>query len=164
MVAVQLVKIVYTKASRGAPGATVRNRLPRTFPLSVSPTRRFLVERYRLLEHEGFVATPPSIEIADEVPADMDDLVLEEHKDGSLELGLLWRVETGMPRRDANRRALQLRAGATARLITNGRHTGWDGQWYTEVSYNVALGEQLEANVFLLRPPSEVVDFRADLF
>src|SRR6187200_2207862 len=44
---VQQVDIVYTKASRGAPQATVRNRLPRAFAILGSGDDAFYFEHYK---------------------------------------------------------------------------------------------------------------------
>jgi len=63
-----------------------------------------------------------------------------------------------------NREALVLSAGAWARVVTNGRFSGYDGQWYEEDTYNVALVDTLDEEIFVQRAPEATLDDRADLF
>jgi len=127
---------------------------------------RCAVERYRLVESAagGFEQEPLKAEVHDSVPARIGDLVLELEKD-TLRVGLSCDVfRTGQPKRRSVPHAVTLTSGAIARLVTNGRHTSYSGQWYTQDTYNVAFGDEILANAFVSRQPEHIFSQEADLF
>jgi len=160
---VQQVDILYTKASRGAPQATVRNRLPRAFVMHVAGEPAFAFAHHRLLEWNDFQPVLQETGTAAAPPRGQNDLVIGASGD-VVTLGLRWRSSIGQPARHDRPKAITLRPGQTARLIINGRYTSYSGQVYTEATYNVAFGERLPDDVFLASEPADVLDLRAELF
>jgi hypothetical protein len=163
MVWVQQVDILYTKASRGAPQATERNRLPRAFALRSAGGHAFYFEHYKLLEAKDFTANLEECLNATAPPHRQSDLVMELAENG-LTLGLIWNNLIGQPRRRDKPRAITIKSGQTARLSINGRYTSYSGQIYTEATYNVAFGDTISTDVFIKGEPDSVFDLRADLF
>jgi hypothetical protein len=160
---VQLVEIIYSKASRGAPGATVRNQLPRAFAIHGGP-EPFYSEHWKCLEDAGYAPRLVHSRSADELPR-RDAQLTCKLGPASVKLGLrrpAW--SAGQPRRRDVPTAVELRPGQTARLITNHRHSGYRGWHYTEATYNVALGDDIPPDVFLLGEPTAIHDERANLF
>ena len=163
MLRVQLVEILYTKDSRGAPASTVRNQLPRAFPLNVSSHASYAFETVRLREADGFSPKLTAREEGVSIPRSQDHLLIEAREDRVL-LGLRWSSSLGQPAREPRPRVIELQPGETAQLIINGRYTSYSGQLYTEATYNVAFGESLAVDVFLQATAPKVFDLRANLF
>jgi hypothetical protein len=161
VIAVQLVEILYTKKSRGAPGATRRNALPRGFPLASQTPYHF--ERYRLFEDDDFVPRRIEIVTGATPPREQRDLVINDDHN-RVTLGLLWAHSIGLPPRRNQPQALVIHRGETACLIINGRYTNYSGQLYTEATYNVAFGDAVPSDTFAAMTPSACLDMRADLF
>jgi hypothetical protein len=160
---VQLVEILYTKASRGAPNATRRNNLPRAFPMqAASEDCQYRFEHYRLLEGMDFVPEIKERIASGVVPSVQGWLVLNAEP-VQVTLGLCWTLGIGQPPRRDQPQALVIRDGKVARLIINGRYASHSGQVYTEATYNVAFGNAVAAAVFRTRQPDAVLDLRADL-
>ena len=160
---VQQIDIIYTKASRGAPQATIRNRLRRAFAMLGGGGDAFYFEHYKLLESKDFVSNLHETSSAASPPKRKNSLVIEL-AEKSLTLGLMWNASIGQPRRNSKARAVTIKPGQTARLSINGRHASYSGQFYTEATYNVAFGDRIPAGVFLNAEPDSVFDLRADLF
>lgn len=82
-----------------------------------------------------------------------------------LRLGLSCDVlRTGQPKRKPKPHAVNLLPDATARLVTNGRHASYSGQWYTQNTYVVTFAEHILANVFISSLPRHMFSQEADLF
>jgi hypothetical protein len=62
------------------------------------------------------------------------------------------------------REALTLRPGEVARLLINGRHASYSGQWYSQYVYNVANDVTVTADRFLQGKPDHEFSLAADLF
>jgi hypothetical protein len=127
---------------------------------------RCAVECHSFVESDsgGFEQKPLTVEVHDYIPARIEDLVLELDKD-TLRVGLSCDVlRTGQPKRRQALHAVTLSPGTVARLVTNGRHTSYSGQWYTQNTYNVALGDDVDADVFISRQPEHMFSQEADLF
>ena len=162
MLWVQLVEILYTKASRGAPAATRRNQLPRAFPVTFPSDASYGFERYRCLEWSHFAPTLELAEPSEQTPHAQGDLVIEVEEPAVL-LGLRWNSAIGQPPRRHRLRAIALRKGQTARLVINGRHASYSGQIYTEAAYNVAFGDRLQRDAFTRGSFDQILDMRAEL-
>ena len=160
---VQQVDILYTKASRGAPEATRRNQLPRSFLIHSLGESSFYFEHYKLLEWSDFVPKLEESTSATSVPQRRNALALGM-SDDVVRLGLVWNRAIGQPRRADRPRALSIRPGQTARLSINGRYASYSGQVYTEATYNVAVGDRIANDVFVGVAPVAVFDLREDLF
>ena len=164
MLAVQIVEILWTKATRGAPRANERAALPRQFTLS-GQTGIYVSERHRLAEWEGnFALQPVRVEVKQSVPGSEGELRITQENDGTVRLGFTGTSSGGQPRRASIANALVVKPGGYVRLLVNARHTSYSGQWYSETVFNVASGEHIAANRFLSTEPDQILDLKADLF
>jgi hypothetical protein len=164
MLVVQVVEILWTKATRGAPRANERAALPRAFPLEVG-TAECIVQRHRMIEWEGFVPEFIEPERLPNVPGSIDVLRIRPEKGGVFVLGMLATPNTGsQPKRRAIHDAMHLLPGQWARLVVNSRYTSSRGQHYTERIFNVASGIQVPRDRFMLDPPDHALDMKANLF
>jgi hypothetical protein len=163
-VVVQIVEILWTKATRGAPRANERSALPRQFILS-GEAEAYVAEHHRLAEWEGnFAPQPVRVETKQSVPGSEGELRLARGHDGAVHLGLNGTPYDGQPRRAPIAHGLVLKPGGYVRLLVNARHTSYSGQWYSERVFNVAMGEHVSGNRFLLAEPDQILDLRANLF
>ena len=166
MLVLQVVEILWTKATRGAPRANERVALPRAFAFAFSFTagsQACLVQHYQLAEWDSFAPRLRQQEERNTPPASMDALQLISQGNDSYSLGILGTPHDGQPRRRPVLRAITLNAGETARLVINARHTSYSGQYYSERIYNVGCGTHLPADLFL-HPPTHSLDLKAHLF
>jgi hypothetical protein len=60
--------------------------------------------------------------------------------------------------------AVTLRPGEFARLLINGRHSSYSGQWYSEFVYNVATGDAIPADRFVRGLPDHEFSLASNLF
>jgi hypothetical protein len=163
-VVVQIVEILWTKATRGAPRANERSALPRQFILS-GEADAYVAEHHRLAEWEGnFALQPVKVETRQSVPGSEGELRIAKGQEGAVHLGLTGTPHDGQPRRTPVANGLVLRPGGYVRLLVNARHTSYSGQWYSEKVFNVAMGERIAGNRFLSAEPDQVLDLRANLF
>lgn len=163
LIAVQVVEIGWTKATRGAPRANERARLPRAFILPHTGAA-YACQHYLMHEQEGFAAVLKKERQADRAPLKERSLILRERDDGVLVLGLKWDPSEGQPRRSPSNSAIRLAPGQSARLVLNGRHTSYLGQEYSEVIYNVAYGEAIAPERFLCAEADRQFSLAAHLF
>ena len=162
MLVVQIVEIIWTKATRGAPRANERAAVPRAFPVH-GDRATYLRQHYRMIESEDFAPTLLTEESSETVPSQQRSLRIRKTSDSKLSLGLVWSPIEGQPSRHPKPEAIELSAGQFARLIINGRHTSYSGQHYSEVIYNVAFVETPQPHVFL-REPDHEFSLAANLF
>ncbi len=131
MIIAQLVEVLWTKASRGAPAAAERNRLPQALPLTPgSEGQVYLFRHHRFDEKDGFAGVQLDGREAAQPPRREQELLLELHSDGTLILGLRHTLATGKPPRHERPQLLSAVLGEHAQLVVNGRHTSYSGQWY----------------------------------
>src|SRR5262249_31713878 len=133
MLAVQIVSVSWTKASRGNPGAAQRNRIPRAFPLLGKMDGSDFIERHQFREAASgvFQEAPCSHEVLPLLSVQMDGLLLEL-TGGKLRVGFKWTEHLhGMPplprevySRAVKGQAFVLSAGDSLQLRINGRHGG----------------------------------------
>ncbi|HEY8876091.1 MAG TPA: hypothetical protein VIN03_00920 [Roseateles sp.] len=162
MLTVQVVEILWTKATRGAPRALERVSLPRAFPVD-SPPGNYVVQRYRLAEWEDFQPQLLKTETFDNVRG-TEGVLRITFRDGAFSLGVSGTPRSGQPKRRALPDAIELSAGQFARLVLNARHTSYSGQYYSETIYNVACGDVVPADRFLSGKPDHDIDLKANLF
>ncbi|MBK9037227.1 MAG: hypothetical protein IPL61_39295 [Myxococcales bacterium] len=168
MLWIQQVDVIYTKRARGAPAATMRNRLPRAFAMA-APAAAYAFAHVRQLERGDLEGVPVAFAVervsartaaaAPEVEGDVGIALTAERAT----LALRWSPAVGQPPRAA-RTGIALEPGQVARLIINGRVSTHDEPYYLERTINVALGAALAPDVFVAAPPTTIVDLRADLF
>jgi hypothetical protein len=163
MLVVQVVEILWTKATRGAPRSNERVMLPRVFPIA-SGRGECMVQRHRIAEWEEF--SPKLVKAGESLPlpGGVDVLRISRHSNGSFTLGVLGTPNAGQPKRRPIQRAVDVASGQYVRITINARHTTYSGQYYSETVYNVACGEEVEGNRFLLGPPDHDVDLKENLF
>lgn len=163
MLVVQVVEILWTKATRGAPRSNERVVLPREFPI-VSGRGECVVQRHRMAEWEGF---SPKLVTAGEslyLPGSIDVLRISSGSEGFFTLSVLCTPNVGQPERRPIPKAVNVGSGQYVRIKINARHATYSGQYYSETVYNVASGEELASNRFSLGPPDHDLDLKANLF
>ena len=163
MLVVQIVEILWTKATRGAPRSNERVALPRAFPI-VGDRASYVVQRHRMAEWESFRPALIKTEARPTVPGSEGSLRISQGEDEAFTLGLLAEAHNGQPRRFTLQKAVKLKRGEYFRLTINARQTSYSGQYYTETIYNVASGEEVPPDRFLSSPPNHDLDFKANLF
>ena len=90
MLVLQVVEILWTKATRGAPRANERVTLPRAFAFSFTAgSQACLVQHYQLAEWDGFAPRLRQQEERNTPPASMDALQLISLGNDSYSLGIL---------------------------------------------------------------------------
>lgn len=165
MVIIQKIHVEWDKESRGEPGATRRNAVPKSLPIS-STEGHFVFEECHFSQFTGFNPKlfQPSL-AGEQIPERIANLVLAFQND-QLVVGFHWDDRVGKPGRHNKSLALNLRVGMYGRLIVNGRHKhyeySWD--WYTQDIYNIAFVDQITREFFTSREPDQLCDLRADLF
>ena len=162
MIVVQLIEVIWTKASRGAPASCVRNSVPSAMPL-LPTTGEYIYQRQLFRERDGFKGELVESRVSDSIPHVEGELRFYPQKD-LLRLGLGYSGKTGKPVRSATNSALTIEEGQLARLITNGRHTSYSGQWYRQATYNVSLVGEVYPDLFINREPDRLFSMEADLF
>lgn len=163
MLVVQVVEILWTKATRGAPRSNERAALPRAFVIA-SLDEQYVVQCHRMAEWESFHPTLVRSEATTSVPRSEGCLRIARGDSGSFVLGLLGTPNAGRPKRPALPAAVELMPDRFARITLNARHTNYSGQYYSETVYNVACGESVAPDRFLSGPPDHDIDLKANLF
>jgi hypothetical protein len=137
--------------------------LPRSFAIA-RHDGEYVLQRHQMAEWESFRPTLVLAEVKPFVPGSEDLLRIARGKSGTLVLGLLGTPYAGQPKRPALLKVAELRPGQCARLTLNARHTTYSGQYYSETIYNVASGEEISPDRFLVCPPDHDIDLKANLF
>lgn len=167
VLAVQVIEILWTKATRGAPRSNERAALPRAFPMLPPPADGavFVLQRHCMAEWSQQFS-PHLVESSQtaQVPSSVDVLRLAPRPQGGFLLGLTGTPHGGQPWRRPDRSALELLPGQYARLIVNARHANYSGQYYSESIYHLACGPALAADRFTQGHPDHHLDLKADLF
>lgn len=163
MLVVQVVEILWSKETRGAPLSSIRAKLPRAFLID-APIAPYVFQHIRMEEWEEFNPCVVETRTKTAVPRIEGGLAMQSGEADSFHLGLIGNPSGGKPNRYPVNRALTLSYGESARLIVNGRHTSYSGQWYSEYVYNVMSGSELVPNRFLSRKPDHEFSLAAHLF
>lgn len=164
MLAVQIIEILWTKATRGAPRANERAALLRAYPFP-GECAEYSLQQLRLAEWKNAFA-PELVQLVRKrsVPSSEGVLRIQSQPNGSFKLGFLGTPNSGQPKRRAISEAFTLSADQHARLLVNARHTTHSGQYYSETIYNVACGINVAPDRFLLSKPEHELDLRDHLF
>jgi hypothetical protein len=168
MLAIQIVKVGWSKRGRGGAAATERNRIPREFPLEPHGGSLNVIARHIFFEVEvGKFVAETSTGQAPQLPSNNEGLLLEECE-GKLLVGFAWDFNRhGMPERRRKRRAAVLLPGETAQMRLNGRHGGYahhGHHWYTQHTFNVAYGADLTENIFARGAFDHSISFEDQLY
>jgi len=174
---VQVIRVHWTKRSRGDSAAALRARAPRAAALAAptaNPAGRIRVDELTIGEPD-FQATRTTTRYAD--PADLPTSTgVRLHREGDLlRVRFEYPPDGGLPARskvDASgtrvpltEHCFTLPAGAWGRVEWNGRRTAvGTGAWsYHLTTVNIAFGRQVAVDVFLASPPVAVHSQLADL-
>ncbi len=166
MIAVQIISTSWTKASRGARLATMRNRIPKRLPL------RLPNEIPNLLWHS--VAYSERNEFSDPIAVRVSTTCENNRfgcRNAEIQLHdnsatLIYRYQTGAPARQffdktgtyvAPEHIIEIPLNCWASIEYNGRFSCIDtgNWWYEHAVVNVAVGDIVSANVFMTTQPIE---------
>ena len=166
MLVVQVVELVWTKASRGAAGGARRAEVQRALPIDLQPADgAYLVQRYRLEAGNGFQPKLLSREALQHIPGKEGHLRIHADGHDRFLLGLAGNPEKRPPPGwQEVPTAIALAPGQFIRFIVNARHTSFRGQWYVETTYNVTAGNEVAADRFMQGTPDRELDLRGHLF
>ena len=117
-----------------------------------------------MVEWRGFAPELVQLECSTAVPSSVEVLRLQAVGSDAMVLGVLGTPHHGQPPRLAILEALRLLPGQWARISLNARHTSYSGQHYSEMVFNVALGETIPGNRFIAGAPTHELDLQANLF
>lgn len=167
MFILQILSVCWTKRSRAAPLADIRNRLPRALPL---PDTVLDCEYGCHSQHHQescpedgtavFLAGQPECKIWQTLPvklnsdfefdrqADRIDIYFTDHRD----------------RRQIRRKLFALAKGQTAQLRINERACGFDDTYYTQHTYNFAHADNVPREIFTQRGFDHSVSLENHLF
>jgi hypothetical protein len=166
MLVLQIITIIWSKATRGAPRAKERTVLPRSFA----------IDALELIEEDCVVHCVEMAESASFVPTQRIEarvlpqistygaLRIRRIDDENYELALSQGSLGGQPQHRPGPRTLRLQAGQYARLMINARHTSYSGQYYSETIYNFCFGKRIPRERFLQPKPDLELDLKVDLF
>jgi hypothetical protein len=166
MLVVQVVELLWDKASRDAGSRDLRAKVPRALPIDVGAGNVMcVIQHYRLHAWRGFQPELERHETLAHVPGSEGSLRIRSTGQDRYLLGFAGnttrRPPPGWPEVPI---ALVLEPGAFVRFIVNARHTSYSGQTYVETTFNVTAGVDIPANRFLLGPPDRELDMRGHLF
>jgi len=164
MIVVQELRTRWTKLSRGAPAASLRNRTPRALRLPVRhvQSQNSFFHRVVFAEEAAF---EPRVKEADFFANAKRELAgVEIRSDVSpLLVTFVWsHFGCGAPERPHGQRASIL-SGEWCQILQNGRF-GYDREWaYQSTVVNIAVMIDWNPEVFLTSPPTLTMDHRAEL-
>ena len=165
MLAIQIITVTWTKASRGGSAAAKRNQIPRAFVLRSHGGSLNVIQRHAFNEVASgeFESRAFTSGQAPSPPTSIEGLLLEE-VNNELIIGFSWNGNVhGMPNRGVKRRVGVLAAGENAQVRVNGRRSA-EAQWYTQHTFNVAYGSKLAENAFVDGPFTYVSSLEENLF
>ncbi len=162
-IAVQHIRIIWSKQSRGMPQAQIRSLLPRNLMIGHDLKDKYNYCLYQMLEKTHFSCQTVSVIHQDFIPLLAGNCLRLREENGQLMLGLLAN-EFGQPYRYPKAEALRLQPNQSAQLSINHRYTSYAGQYYSEDIYNVVYGEVIKQDAFLNQPTTKYLNLMADLF
>ena len=165
MIAVQTIHVNWTKNSRGGDLATLRNRIPRAFPLRIPADFPDLVwHTIKFAETDRF-ENPHTESVVSDSSDDQfgcSNISIDHSDDSAV---LTYRYRDGAPPRQfydktgtsvSPSHAIEIGINQWAAIEYNGRHTTRDGMWwYEHVIVNVAVAATLDHRAFLANTPIE---------
>ena len=167
MFILQTVSVQWTKRSRSAPLATIRNRLPRLLPLpdTVLECEYGCHSQHYQESHSDngsvtFLVYEPKFNIMQTLPAELDNGFGFIYQDNCL---TVYFTDKRYGRK-SRRRLFVLADGQTAQLRTNGRGCGFDDTYYTQHTYNLAYAKHIPREIFTQRRFDYCVSLENRLF
>jgi hypothetical protein len=165
VLAIQVVTVTWTKASRGGTAAVQRNQIPRAFMLRSHGGSLNVIQRHAFKEIAAgeFESRAITIGQAPSPPTNIEGLLLDE-VNNEVVIGFSWNGNVhGMPNRGVMRRLAVLASDENAQIRVNGRHSA-EAQWYTQHTFNVAFGAKVAENAFVDRLFTHVISLEDNLF
>ncbi len=163
VVLVQHIRVVWTKASRGAPNAVRRNAVASAVPFNLGAGAPWVFHSVRFREETGFAREHDRV-LTQESYRERDHALLLELVPDGVQVGFRWQPTMGQPPRREKRDAFTLTAGCYGRVVVNGRHSAYDNHWYSQDTFNVIFQAEPRGDAFVVREPNGVLDLRASLF
>ena len=162
-IAVQHIRIIWTKQSRGMPQAQIRSLLSRKLMIGHDLKDKYTYCLYHMLEEKHFSCQISSFIEKNTVPLLAGNCLRLREENGQLILGLI-ADEFGQPYRYPRTETIRLQPNQCAQLSINHRYTSYSGQYYSEDIYNVAYSEVIKQDAFLNQPTTKYLNLMADLF
>ncbi len=165
MIAVQTIHVNWTKDSRGGELATLRNSVPRAFPLRIPTDFPALIwHTVKFAENNRF-ENPHTDSSCTNSPDDQfgcSNISVDLADNSAV---LTYRYRDGAPPRQfydktgtsvSPSHSIKIRPNQWAAIEYNGRHTTRDGMWwYEHVIVNVAVADTIDHRAFLAHSPIE---------
>jgi hypothetical protein len=166
---IQRVIVIWTKESRGMPGAELRNRCPQNFRLSNVECHALTNEGYILVimrEVDKFVPAH-SIELyKQESKKELPAVTIRQPKNVTPVVKYEYNTYlVGAPDR-SNRPAIscEVKPGELIRVKYNGRFSEPSNEWYYQLNVsNIVFANQVKPEMFMAKP-DHVIEDMADLF
>ncbi len=163
MIVIQIVEILWTKATRGAPRSNERVALPRAF--AIAPFNGDVSIQYLCMaEWKDFRVDSRESRQGSLSRIHEGAIGLQLESPSLLGIDFIGEGLSGQPRRRSASNVMRLSQGQYGRLIVNQRHSTHSGQYYSEDIFNIAFGEDIAADCFVASVPDAIRDFRIDLF
>lgn len=163
MIVVQRITVQWTRASRGMPGAGIRNNLPTAMrlPTGDGDYGGFLVHEVVFSEAQSF-APQEKLLRHDDLKHYWKLTFAEEDGKVPVRFDYCWHRH-GAPKRRGHR-LFALAPGQTGWMAINGRHAYYDGVSYSCNYVSVGNVEKISPDLFLATNPVRRVDKRDQLF
>lgn len=164
MIIIQHITTLWTKKSRGLPGAEKRNAVPHRLllPAASQPLPPVFVHQVRAEESD--FQLKQTTQFPDQ-PEHYWSFQFQQQAD-QLEVWFTFSwTEHGAPDRGSCTRPLfNLKQNQTGAFSINGRFSSDQGQHYALHSVNLGFVDRFHDNLFLTQAPDHSVDLRAHLF
>ncbi len=163
MIVAQFVVVDWTKRSRGAPGAAVRNAVPEAFRLPPLPPADVVVHDVWADEAGGFV---PEEKLTADAQGRMFRFAVV---DGRVAVRLLSTAVAGYSAWGTPQVVLRVAPGTWSRVVWNRRYASTSSEWrYRKFVLNVAWWQGLDGppplDLFVATAPARTVDRQDHLF
>lgn len=165
MIIIQHIKTIWTKKSRGMPGAGKRNAVPKKllFPNKNNNEDSIFLHEIVAQEWNDFQLEEKTEEIKDRDR--YWSFTLQQNED-QLQIYFYYNwAEHGAPDRGAYQRPqFNLKLGQTGSLHINGRFVSYDDQYYVSHFVNIANVDRFNRDLFVINEPNYLIDQMVRLF
>ena len=161
MIVLQQIHTIWTKKSRGGPGAVQRNAVPEVAKIPLQQVRSsdvsLLLHRLTYHEREGFSHPHERLEENLSVKPLQIGCMTIDYGEGILIASFRYTRECGgAPERGWMRKTLQIGLNEWGQIVFNGRFSpAWEGDWwYEKTVVNMGLFDQPSNSVFTRSQPT----------
>jgi hypothetical protein len=164
MIIIQHITTLWTKKSRGMPGAEKRNAVPHRLllPAASQPLPPIFVHQVRAEESDFQLKQTTQFPTSDE---QYWSFQFQQQADQLEVLFTFSWTEHGAPDRGSYTRPLfSLKQNQTGAFSINGRFSSYDDQYYASHTVNLGFVDRFHDNLFLTQAPDHSIDLRAHLF